>query len=281
MAGGAVALEAWLPRLAKPAFAALVLAVAALTAPLFLPVLPVEGFIAYERAIGFMPSTGERFRLGDLPQYYADMFGWPEMAETVGKAYQALPPDEKARAVFFAWNYGDAAAVDFFGARWGLPPAISGHENYFLWGPRGADGSVVLILGGTREGLLKMFRTVEPVGRFDNPLAMPEESGQTLWLCRDMLEPIERGLAAAQTFRLDPRLRPIRIAAGAVERSASLGGPDGVRPRNRSSSPARPPASAGDASKSLSPADTGCSAACEETRTPSGCRRSSARRSGR
>ena len=131
MAGGAVALKAWLPRLAKPAFAALVLAVAALTAPLFVPVLPVQDFIAYERAIGFTPSTGERFRLRNLPQYYADMFGWPEMAETVGKAYQALPPDEKARAVFFAWNYGDAAAVDFFGARWGLQPTISGHENYF------------------------------------------------------------------------------------------------------------------------------------------------------
>ena len=119
MAGGAVALEAWLPRLAKPAFAALVLAVAALTAPLFLPVLPVDGFIAYERAIGFRPSTGERLRLGELPQYYADMFGWPEMAETVGKAYQALPPEDRARAVFFGWNYGDAAAVDVFGARMG------------------------------------------------------------------------------------------------------------------------------------------------------------------
>jgi hypothetical protein len=191
MAGGAVALEAWLPRLIKPAFAAALVAVAALTAPVFLPVLPVHAFIAYERAIGFRPSTGERLRLGDLPQYYADMFGWPEMAAAVGKAYQALPARDRARAVFFAWNYGDAAAVDFFGGPWGLPPAISGHENYFLWGPRGADGSVVLILGGKRDGLLKMFRSVEPVGRIDNPLAMPEESGQTLWLCRDMLEPIE------------------------------------------------------------------------------------------
>jgi Dolichyl-phosphate-mannose-protein mannosyltransferase len=191
MAGGAVALEAWLPRLARPAFAALVLAVAVLTAPLFLPVLPIQDFIAYERAIRFRPSTGERLRLGELPQYYADMFGWPELAAAVGKAYQALPPDERKRAVFFAWNYGDAAAVDFFGARWGLPPAISGHENYFLWGPRGADGSVVLILGGTRTGLLKMFRTVEPVGRVDNALAMPEESGQTLWLCRELLKPID------------------------------------------------------------------------------------------
>jgi hypothetical protein len=119
------------------------------------------------------------------------MFGWPEIAEAVGKAYQALPPDEKAHAVFFAWNYGDAAAVDVFGAKWGVPPAISGHENYFLWGPQGADGSVVLILGGARERLLKMFRSVEAVGRVDNPYGMPEESGQTLWLCRDMLEPID------------------------------------------------------------------------------------------
>jgi hypothetical protein len=126
------------------------------------------------------------------------MFGWSEMAEAVGKAYQALPPDEKTRAVFFAWNYGDAAAVDFFGAPWGLPPAISTHENYFLWGRRGADGSAILVLGGTRERLLKMFRLVDRVGQFDNPLAMPEESGQTLWLCRDMLEPLEE---------LWPRLR--------------------------------------------------------------------------
>jgi Dolichyl-phosphate-mannose-protein mannosyltransferase len=200
MAGGPVALEAWLPRLAKPAFAALVLADAALTAPLFLPVLPIDTYIAYQRALGLKPSTGERLRLGELPQYYADMFGWPEMAETVGKAYQALPPDERKRAVFFAWNYGDAAAIDFFGARWGLPPAISGHENYFLWGPRGADGSIVLILGGTRDGLLKLFRTVEPIGRVDNPYAMPEESGQTLWLCRDIREPIDQAWPRLRHF---------------------------------------------------------------------------------
>jgi len=59
-------------------------------------------------------------------------------------------------------------------------------------GPRGTDGSVVLILGGKREDLLKTFRSVEPVGRFDHPLAMPDERNQTLWLCRDIKEPIEQ-----------------------------------------------------------------------------------------
>ena len=77
------------------------------------------------------------------------------------------------------------------GAPWRLPPAISAHESYFLWGPRGHDGSVMLILGGTRGGLSTRFRSVEPVGRLDNPLGMPDESGQTLWLCRDSLEPLQ------------------------------------------------------------------------------------------
>ena len=191
MAGGAVAWEAWLPRLAKPALAAFVLLGAVATAPLVMPILPVTLFMKYERH-ALRPSTGEKLNLGALPQYYADMFGWPEIAETVAKAYQALPPEEKAHAVFFGRNYGEAAAVDVLGARFGGPPAISAHENYFLWGPRGADGSVVLLLGGSREEHLKSFRSVEPVGWIDNRLGMPEESGQTLWLCRDLREPLEK-----------------------------------------------------------------------------------------
>ena len=192
MAGGAIALEAWLPQLARPFLAAAVLVVGALFAPLFLPILPVETFIAYQRALGFRPSTGERVRLGELPQYYADMFGWPEIAKALGEAYQALPPEDRAHAAVFAWNYGVAAAVDVFGAPWSLPPAISGHENYFVWGPRGADGSIVLAYGGPRDRYLPLCRSIEPVGHVDNPFGMPEESGQTVWLCREMREPFER-----------------------------------------------------------------------------------------
>jgi hypothetical protein len=93
--------------------------------------------------------------------------------------------------VFFGRNYGEAAAVDFFGAPWGLPPAISAHENYFLWGPLGYDGSVILILGRSRDDLLKLFRSVEPVRRLDNLIGMPDESDITLGLCRDSVEPLQ------------------------------------------------------------------------------------------
>jgi len=46
----------------------------------------------------------------------------------------------------------------------------------------------------------RMFRSVEPVGRTDIPLGMPEESGQTLWLCRDALEPLQQAWPRLRRF---------------------------------------------------------------------------------
>ncbi|HKX08496.1 MAG TPA: hypothetical protein VJN67_09900 [Stellaceae bacterium] len=128
-----------------------------------------------------------------LPRYYADMFGWRELAAEVGRVYAALPPEEQAKAVFLARNYGEAAAIDVSGETMPLPPSVSGHNNYFLWGPRGYDGSVVIRLGGDRDQLLKAYATVEPAGTVDNPWAMPDERGLTLWLCRGRKVPLDQG----------------------------------------------------------------------------------------
>jgi hypothetical protein len=102
--------------------------------------------------------------------------------------------------VFFGLQLRRGRRGRFFGAPWGLLPAISGHENYFLWGPRGHDGSVMLILGGSRDDLRRDFRSVEPVGRLDNPLGLPEESGQTLWLCRDRFEPLPKAWPSLRRY---------------------------------------------------------------------------------
>lgn len=184
-AGGAVALKVWLSAAApRIALAGLVVAGGLVTMPLALPVLPVAVLAAYLRQLGTVPSTGERLELGALPQIYADMFGWRAMAEAVARAYAALPPEDQARAVFLGRNYGEAAAIDVFGPALGLPPAISAHETYFLWGPRGHDGSVVLQVGGTRERLLRTYAAVEQVGWLDEPWALPTETGIAVWVCR-------------------------------------------------------------------------------------------------
>ena len=128
------------------------------------------------------------------------MFGWREMTAAVGEAFQALPPEDRSRAVFLANNYGEAGAIDFYGAPWHLPPAISGHNNYFLWGPGGHDGSVILRVGRKREDLLQAYASVEAVGRIEHPYAMPYETGLTLWLCRDRKVPLQADWATFKHY---------------------------------------------------------------------------------
>jgi hypothetical protein len=201
MAAGSVALESWLWSPLRVAALALQALGAVMSAPLVMPALPVDKLIAYQRWLGLQPSTGERVKVGVLPQYFADMFGWRELGRLVADVAHALPSEDRAKAVFFGRNYGEAAAVEYFGAALGAPPAISAHQNYFLWGPGDHTGEVVLMLAEPRDQRLQAFRNCEPVGRLDNPLGQPEESNQTLWLCRDIVEPLSRLWLRWRKFR--------------------------------------------------------------------------------
>lgn len=137
-AGGGVALEQWLEKrgsILKPIYAAIIILSAILFAPAVIPILPVESYIRYADALGIKPSTEEHKELGQLPQFYADMFGWKSKADAVAKAYHALTPEEQKVCAIFADNYGRCAALDFFGKKYGLPPAIGNHNNYWIWDP--------------------------------------------------------------------------------------------------------------------------------------------------
>jgi hypothetical protein len=201
-AGGAVAIETWIRlRFVRPAYAALIALNGLVVAPFVLPVLPVERFVAYQRWLGVVPQPMEHQQLGQLPQYYADMFGWRDLAALVEHAYESLSPQERAQAVFIGDNYGEAAAVDVLAAPGRVPPAISAQNQYYLWGPRGRDGNVVIRLGGSRDQLLKFYASVEPVGVLNNPWAMPSETGQTLWICRNRKVPLNIAWPELRRYR--------------------------------------------------------------------------------
>ena len=200
-AGGAVALEAWISAAAvRAALSAAIALFGIVGLPFAAPILPIERFAAYQAWLGRVPQAQEHQQIGRLPQYYADMFGWPELAALVGHAYQSLPPEERAKAVFLGNNYGEAAAVDVLGTPWRLPPSISPHNNYFLWGPRGHDGSIVIRLGGSRDALLKIYTSVEAFGQFDMPWAMPYETSRTLWICRGRRQPLDAVWASLRNY---------------------------------------------------------------------------------
>ena len=161
-----------------------------------------ESFIRYSAALGMSPqaTASENLRQSRLPQHFADQHGWPEMAAKVAKVYWSLPPADRAKAVFYGNNYGEAAAIDVLGRPLGLPPAISGHNNYFLWGLQGHDASVVIRIGGNREELLKEFRSVDQAGYIDTPYAMPYETNQPIYVERDLKVPLAPAWASSKHY---------------------------------------------------------------------------------
>lgn len=152
----------------------------------FLPAVAGALLVRYEGFLGLKGMQTERNRWGQLPQHFADMFGWEEMVATVARAYHHLPPEDKARCAIFADNYGEAGAIDFFGEKYGLPKTISGHQNYYLWGPRDYTGECLITVGSDLEDLQPLFERVEPAATFTNEYVMPYENDLTIYTCRQM-----------------------------------------------------------------------------------------------
>ena len=188
LAAGAVVLDRFaasrLGRGARAAYAALLLIGGLLLLPMWVPMLPVESQIRYTRWSGLKPPRIEQNREAALHQIYADRFGWKEMVADVARAYNSLSPEEQAECVIYAQNYGEAGAVDYYGGRCGLPKAVSGHNNYWLWGPGERSGKVLIIIGGDREDHLKGYEEVTLFAIHNNPYAMPSENDLPIWICR-------------------------------------------------------------------------------------------------
>jgi len=192
-AAGGVMWEAWLEGArfgwVKLAYPTVMVVCGALLAPIAIPVLPAETYIRYTKALHLQQPRLETHRLGPLPQIFADQFGWPEMVGAVARVYNGLPPDVRAKTAIFGQNYGQAGAVDLFGPRYGLPPAISGHQSYFLWGPRGYTGESVIVMDGEQRELESRFAEVHKVASVYHPYSMPYEHFD-IFYCRGLQRPL-------------------------------------------------------------------------------------------
>jgi hypothetical protein len=111
------------------------------------------------------------------------------MVATVARVYNGLSADARAKTAIFAQNYGQAGAIDFFGAKFGLPKAISGHQNYFFWGPRGFTGESVIVLDDRQGRLEDLFASVTRVANVYHPYSMPSEHFDVFY-CRDLKWPL-------------------------------------------------------------------------------------------
>ncbi len=173
-----------------PVFESVLLVTSVLILPMSSPVLRPAAWVRYTKALHLHGDKTETLSTGPLPQFFADRFGWKEEVSTVLAAFKTLPPEDQRRVCVFGGNYGEAGAIDFLGhagsrkQEGGLPPALSGQNNYWLWGTHGCDPNVsIAVIADTLEEIGRKYTSVQVVGQLDNPWAMPFEH-KTVYLLR-------------------------------------------------------------------------------------------------
>jgi hypothetical protein len=144
--------------------------------PLSLPLMTPAKWVDYVKAahLYWTVNRGANLAIQPLPEFYADRFGWQEEADEVGRVYRSLSPEDRKKVGILCDDYGQASGVNMLGA--GLPFATSGHNSYFLWGPHGETGEVmILVSAASTEEVMRHYESVEIVGRTNNPYSMPAQ----------------------------------------------------------------------------------------------------------
>jgi len=186
---GAAACTA-LPRLVVVLWSALAAANGALALPLVLPIYSPARLKTTVERMPIKLRPVEKASVGaPLTQVFSYEFGWREMAASVESVLAALPPSDRARAAIFASTYGEAAAIDVFGS--GLPPALSGNNQYYLWGPRGYNGAVVIAVNVDPAVWSRWCDSLRVAARYgESRYVMPRERDRPIVVCRGMHPPL-------------------------------------------------------------------------------------------
>jgi hypothetical protein len=118
--------------------------------PLGLPMFKPESLAVYYEKMGFTKALGftwEDQKNHPLPQDFADMFGWKEIAEMVARNYNQLADSTKKETVVYCRGYYTAGAINFYGKKLGLPEAISDNGSYLLWMPVDFNYKHLMLIG--------------------------------------------------------------------------------------------------------------------------------------
>jgi hypothetical protein len=189
-AAGGVAVERWASRgrrgWAVASLGALGAVTSLLILPLAVPVLPVETFVKYSADIGMKPSSAENVELSELPQFYADMFGWEGLAHDVSGVYLSLAEMERASTVILAKNYGEAGALEYYASEYPLPRVISTHNSYWFWGYPKEGIRNVIVLRGEEEDHRGDCGEVSLAAVHSCCYCMPYENNMRIFICRGL-----------------------------------------------------------------------------------------------
>ena len=159
-----------------------------MAAPMSLPLLPPQQYIAYERMLGLSPDRSE---IGELPPHFAIRFHGPAVVQAVVKAFEMLSPEEQRHVGIFASRFGETGSINFLGREYGLPRAVGSNNNYWIWGPNGYTGELMLILAREDSELLDQFASAERVADIKCKYCLPGLKKKSVYLCRGLRRPLK------------------------------------------------------------------------------------------
>ena len=137
----------------------------AVSSVIALPVLPAA-------ALARFPAQKLNYDLGEE-------IGWPSEVKLLAAVWHSLPPAERQRAALIAANYGEAGAVDRYGASFGLPQVYSGDNNFWFWGPPPADDTAAVVIARDPALLRREFTHVTEVAVYRNGLGVADDEEGT------------------------------------------------------------------------------------------------------
>ncbi len=192
IAAGSVSIETYIIRYRcnwlKPVIFSILLLGSTTLIPVGIPVFSVPGLIKYFKFGSKYLGVGEALRwetgkMHELPQDYADMLGWKQMAEHVSQIYHGLPVEIRKPCAIVTANYGEAGAIDYYARQFDIPKCISKGGSFWGWGYCGYDGEYVMTVGFSEDDVHGFYNSVEAAPPFQYPFA--RESGIPVLMARE------------------------------------------------------------------------------------------------
>jgi len=116
----------------------------------------------------------------NLPQDFADMLGWQEMADKSLAVYNMVPENERENTLVICFNYGQAGALNYFNRK-KMPEAYSYNTDYIYWLPRLKKIENILLVGKNPGQLVTgQFKACKLMSVVENSYA--RESGTEIYL---------------------------------------------------------------------------------------------------
>lgn len=160
-------------RYLKPVCLSIPVGMFALMLPLVYPVsTPDKLKEVYARHPDLQLTRWEDGKNHEIPQDFADMLGWKELAEKVDLAYSKAPADEYT--VIICDNYGQAGAINFYTRTKGLQ-AITMNADYVNWIDLSQNITNVILVRDVTDDVsdreISFFEKSEEIGSITDPNA--------------------------------------------------------------------------------------------------------------